>query len=135
MHYSSPAIGTDGTIYVGSWMGYLYALNPNGTLKWRFQTGDSLASSPAIGADGTIYVGSSDNYIYALNPDGKLKWNYQTGDNVASSPAIGADGTVYIGSNDSYLYANHGGTPLSTSAPWPKFHKDNQNTGRASAGK
>ena len=32
---SSPAIGTDGTIYVGSWDNYLYALDPDGTEKWK----------------------------------------------------------------------------------------------------
>ena len=31
--WSSPAIGSDGTIYVGSWDGNLYAINPVGTLK------------------------------------------------------------------------------------------------------
>ncbi len=31
--FSSPAIGADGTIYVGSWGHYLYAINPDGTLE------------------------------------------------------------------------------------------------------
>jgi outer membrane protein assembly factor BamB len=132
---SSPAIGADGTIYVGSVDNYIYALNPDGTLKWRFQTGFYVSSSPAIGADGTIYVGSDDNYIYALNTDGTLKWHFQTGDNVKSSPMIGGGGTVYIGSWDNNVYAIHGDTPLSTSAPWPKFHHNNQNTGRVPSGK
>ncbi len=59
----------------------LYALNPvDGSLKWKYATGNSIDSSPAIGADGTIYVGSYDNYLYALNPaDGSLKWKYATG--------------------------------------------------------
>ena len=56
--YSSPAIGADGTIYVGSDDHKLYAVNPNGTQKWAFNTGIAVDSSPAIGADGTIYVGS-----------------------------------------------------------------------------
>jgi outer membrane protein assembly factor BamB len=102
---SSPAIGDDGTIYIGSDDHYVYALNPDGTLKWRYATGDRVFSSPAIGADGTIYVGSMDDYIYALNPDGTLNWRYATGGNVWSSPAIGADGTIYVGSYDNYVYA------------------------------
>ena len=31
---SSPAVGADGTIYVGSWDRTFYAVNPNGSLKW-----------------------------------------------------------------------------------------------------
>ena len=37
--------------------GILYALNPNGTQQWAYQTGNAVAAAPAIGADGTIYVG------------------------------------------------------------------------------
>ena len=77
---SSPAIGPDGTIYVGSNDKKLYAINPNGTRKWAFSTGGVVKSSPAIGPDGTIYVGSYnilDPYntkLYAINPNGTRKW-------------------------------------------------------------
>ncbi len=93
---SSPAIGSDGTIYVGSYDNYLYAINPDGSLKWRYKTDDRISSSPAIGSDGTIYVGSYDNYLYVINPDVSLKWKYETDFIIDSSPAIGSDGTIYI---------------------------------------
>jgi outer membrane protein assembly factor BamB len=64
--------GADNTIYVGSDDNSLYAINPNGTLKWSYQTGDNVFSSPAIGADGTIYVGSKDYYLYAIQGLGPL---------------------------------------------------------------
>ena len=63
---SSPAIGSDGTIYVGSRDNNLYAINPDGSKKWNFKTRFEVSSSPAIGSDGTIYVGSEDNYLYAI---------------------------------------------------------------------
>ncbi len=103
--YSSPAIGTDGTIYVGSEDYFLYAVNSEGKLKWRFRAGDMIDSSPAIGTDGTIYVGSDDHYLYALNPDGTRRWRFTTFGVIRSSPAIGTDGTIYVGSNDGSLYA------------------------------
>jgi len=102
---SSPAIGPDGTIYAGSDDHYLWAINVNSTIRWRFQTSDWIYSSPAIGSDGTIYVGSHDYNLYAINPNGTLKWSYPTGNIVLSSPAIGSDGTIYVGSNDHNLYA------------------------------
>ena len=64
--HSSPAIGSDGTLYVGSGDNKLYALNPKGTKKWEFATGSWIYSSPAIGSDGTIYVGSDDHKLYAI---------------------------------------------------------------------
>jgi len=33
-------------------------MNPNGTLKWRFETGDEIHGHASIGDDGTIYFGS-----------------------------------------------------------------------------
>ncbi|HHT9112270.1 MAG TPA: Ig-like domain-containing protein [Candidatus Wunengus sp. YC65] len=108
---STPAIGTDSTIYVGSYDSNLYAINPDGTLKWKYKTDDTIESSPAVGTDGVIYVGSNDNKVYAINPDGTLKWSYTTKDNVASSPAVGTNSTVYVGSYDGNLYAiNKDGT-------------------------
>jgi len=107
--FSSPAIGDDGTIYVGElWNGYggkLLAINPNGTRKWSFKTNMSIMGSPAIGDDGTIYVGSGNYYFYAINPNGTLKWKYKTGDWIGGSPSIGDDGTIYVGSYDDYIYA------------------------------
>jgi outer membrane protein assembly factor BamB len=107
---SSPAIGADGTIYVGSYDNKLYAINADGSQKWSFTALDlpallSIKSSPAIGADGTIYFGSEDSNLYAMNPDGSQKWSFTAYVSIESSPAIGADGTIYIGCNNGRLYA------------------------------
>ena len=102
---SSPALGMDGTVYVGSFDSNLYAINPDGAMEWAFPTGASIWSSPAIGTDGTLYVGSSDFGLYAINPEGGLKWSLLSDGPVLSSPAIGKNGTLYIGSDDRNLYA------------------------------
>ena len=109
---SSPAIGADGTVYVGSDDKKVYALDgATGAKKWEFLTGNSVGSSPAIGADGTVYVGSGDKKVYALDgATGAKKWEFLTGNSVYSSPAIGADGTVYIGSGNNKVNALDGAT-------------------------
>ncbi len=110
--YSSPAIGDDGTIYIGSSDYNLYALNENGTEKWRFTSGGVIDSSPAIDSDGIIYVGSNYDKLYAIySNNGTEKWNFTAGGGINSSPAIGTDGTIYVGSSDNKLYAiNPNGT-------------------------
>ena len=118
---ASPAIGSDGTVYVGSsyygnalFHGHFYAFHPNGWMKWMFETAGLVCSSLAVGADGTLYAGSScwdwDNpphsgYFYAIHPDGTVKWMFETKGSVLSSPVIDADGTIYAGSTDKHLYA------------------------------
>jgi len=128
---SSPAIGQDGTIYVGSRDSHLYAIHPDGNLKWKFKTGNEIDASPAIGSDGVIYVGSLDGNVYAVKPDGTQKWKYETGGEVWSSPIISADGTVYVGSTDGKLYAFASESQGLADSPWPMFHHDARHTGHA----
>ncbi|MBT4484776.1 MAG: PQQ-binding-like beta-propeller repeat protein [Candidatus Latescibacteria bacterium] len=115
-NFSSPAIGDDSTVYVGVIRSYpknyfiLYAFNPDGTMKWKYDPHGRYKNDPVIGEDGTVYFGSTGN-LYALNPDGTVKWTFDTSDIGSgntiylSSPAIGNDGTIYIGSDSGYLFA------------------------------
>ena len=59
---STQAIGADGTIYIGDYYGTFYAINPDGSEKWRHDFGEDYFTfpAPAIGADGTIYVVTYD---------------------------------------------------------------------------
>lgn len=122
--YASPALGNDGTIYIGNRSNRFYAVKPDGTIKWSYNTGSVHDSSPAIGSDGTIYVGGRDvvrqqpnenppQYppgfrFFAFNPSGTLKWDKANiGGN--SSPALGPNGTVYFSSSPyNYPYYSAG---------------------------
>jgi outer membrane protein assembly factor BamB len=131
---SSPAIGSDGTVYVGSRDKKLYAINPKSGVKlWEFATrGPIVRSSPAIGSDGTVYVGSDDKKLYAINGKTGVKlWEFETGDWVSSSPAIGSDGTVYVGSRDNKLYAIKTKSKGLANSPWPMRGQNARHTGRA----
>ena len=101
---SSPA-ASNGTIYVGSDDGHLYAIDAvTGTEIWRFKTGDLMYSSPAV-ANGIVYSGSDDGHLYAIDAvTGTVIWKFKTESDVTSSLAL-SNGVVYIGSDDGYLYA------------------------------
>lgn len=66
---SAPALGADGTVYVGSNSGKLYALcGWTGKAKWAFQTDSPITScAPAIGKHGEVYVASSGGTLYSLS--------------------------------------------------------------------
>lgn len=111
---NSPAVGPDGTIYTGSvWdeslqpSAYIHAINPDGTMKWRFETGwfdDQTISSPALGPEGNVYVGAPNKVFYALNSSGAEIWRLQTIDNVVTHPVVAPNGTVYA-KLDGFLFA------------------------------
>src|SRR6185295_11253224 len=60
---SSPVVGADGTIYVGSDSGRLYAITPSGGPKWTFEAGANIIAAPAIAPDGTICAASVDRKL------------------------------------------------------------------------
>src|ERR1051326_985051 len=108
--YSSPAVGRDGTIYVGSSDGRLNAVHSDGTPYWSYLTHGAVIASPALARDETVYFGSLGRSLYAVQADagsssGKLLWSVPTGGEIYSSPAVGVDGTIYVGSLDHMLYA------------------------------
>ncbi|WP_052279228.1 PKD domain-containing protein [Methanosarcina acetivorans] len=104
-------IGSDGTMYIGDRSGTLYAINPNGTLKWGTSIGTKSFPTPAIASDGTIYAGGNDKIVYAINPDGSIKWSYPVGTkSVISSPAIASDGTIYFATSTNLFALKPDGT-------------------------
>lgn len=120
----SPAIAGDGSVYIGSLDGYLYAYHADGSQKWApFNTGGLVDTcSPTIGDDGTVYVGSFSGSLFAIDgATGALKWKQPvaSGGTVANSPALAADGTIYLRSNDGQLAAFSSDGALKWTFPIP----------------
>jgi outer membrane protein assembly factor BamB len=103
---SSPAVGSDGSIYFGAEDGRIYGCRSNGTVKWMpTLTQGAVSSTPAVSGD-AVYFGSWDGRLYAVSASsGSRLWFYATGSYIHSSPAVGKDGTIYVGSGDGSLHA------------------------------
>ncbi len=123
---SSPTLGPDGTVYVISGTGWLFALSPEGEVLWTAQTG------PALSPEGdTVYVSSMDGKLYAVAAPGRggrtgtVRWKFvfadysgrrplvkaavppagADGTGSGASPTVAPDGMVYVGANNSNFYA------------------------------
>ena len=160
---TSPTIDTDGTIYIGTTSkgfaeaedqaGIFFAINPDGTEKWRYDTTPDFQDRPedwksdiystaAIGADGVIYFWSESKYIYVFYRDGTLKEKFIYGEtSTFCSPTITPDGTIYAGEyhynydsasgiHEGAFYAFQFESPGLASTPWPKIHCNTKNTGQ-----
>jgi len=73
-------------------------------VKWRFATGNRVASSP-VWHGGVLYFGSDDGNVYAVDAaTGRQNWKFVTGGPVPATPAV-AGGLVYFPSYDGKFYA------------------------------
>jgi outer membrane protein assembly factor BamB len=68
---ASPAIGTNGLIYIGSDANYFYAINSSdGSGVYSADIGGFVSTCPAIDMAGYLYLGTSYNLIeiYRISP-------------------------------------------------------------------
>jgi polyvinyl alcohol dehydrogenase (cytochrome) len=102
--YSQPTV-VDGTIFLGSGAGMIYALDASsGCLKWNYQAGgpvrEALATAP-LGKNHALLFGDLSGTVYALEAEtGHLLWKKRIEDHEAAlltgSPTV-YEGNVYIG--------------------------------------
>lgn len=101
---STPVIDGDGVLYITSSSNGLYAVYPNGTLKWHQNLIGFQEYSPCIGIDGTIYAGTNERF-HAFYPNGTLRWILPVEKEFTSKPVVDSNGTIYVGTYDGYIYA------------------------------
>ena len=92
-----PVVAANGTIYLVSKAGTLYALDPRGTIQWSITLPAPPAGSPALSDEGTIYVAGKTGTLFAVSSAGRLQWQVQSraGREATAGPIVGQDGTVY----------------------------------------
>lgn len=120
--WMQPAVGPDGTIYVGADDGYLRAVRPDGTLRWVKHLGFGSPQSCLTSAEGWVHVTGPDGEMVVLSPDGRFVSRLDTsglvarpipgwpdrvepGSTLLSYPVIGSDGTIYISDAYNRLWA------------------------------
>ena len=123
---ASVTVGNDGTLYsvidLSSGAGAVIALDPNGSLKWKYETVGAIPDGGVVlGEDGTVYAnggkasGSNGAGVVALGSDGSLKWHYKTESDAQTVPLIDnrgyihfitADATYYILKPDGKLFSS-----------------------------
>jgi outer membrane protein assembly factor BamB len=101
---SKPAVGRDGTIYVGGGMrpgmeptGAVWAIDPaDGSILWAFSA-KAMFREVALAPTGVIYAYSwAGQTLLALNPDGSKRWSVTAEILPYSGFAVGRDATVYF---------------------------------------
>jgi outer membrane protein assembly factor BamB len=95
---SSPTVGSDGTVYITSSDGYMYALNPDGSLKWKYDFGE-IPYSPVMDSNGTIYVPTTGHIFFLSSA---------TGTPERAPLVIKSLGAILTPAQNGLIYANFG---------------------------
>lgn len=104
---SLPEIASDGSVHAISENNRLYALNPDGTLRYQVDLPTGLfqmrpeehvygAIWPLVLPDGTVLIVSDRDTVYAINPHGELAWEQALAAPPAEWPTRSEDGIVYL---------------------------------------
>jgi len=104
--YGPPSVA-NGTVFVGSYTGDVYALNiENGNERWGREMDTEIVGGITVYGD-TIYFGSSDGKLHALDAEdgtNRAGFPFIADDKIWSAPAV-KDGVLYFGTLDHKLYA------------------------------
>jgi outer membrane protein assembly factor BamB len=99
-----PAIGSDGTLYVGTFGSELVALDgTTGSVKWRFNTKDWVWAGPLLDND-MLYFGDLSGNLYAVNAtDGTSVWAVTPNNTIVDTPVISGT-NIYLTTEANSLY-------------------------------
>jgi len=105
----TPALSSDGVLYVGTFNSELVALNSqNGKVLWKAPAAGWVWASPLLLGD-TLYFGDLNGTMHALGLDGKVKWSVQpdsaTSHRAIVDKALVVNDTLYFSSETGTLFA------------------------------
>jgi outer membrane protein assembly factor BamB len=118
---AAPAVGPDGSLYMGDGMGRVHALDPaSGRTRWFYPTAGALTASVVVGDHEMIYAAS--DRLYALHAQtGELLWALEGSSPVHpqpplwiglprsgfAAPATGGNGLLYAIRRHQFPETNH----------------------------
>jgi large repetitive protein len=99
-----PAIGSDGTVYVGTFGSKLFALDGSGKDKWQpFTTQDWVWAGPLLD-NNMLYFGDLSGNLYAVNAsDGTSAWALKPNNSIVDTPVISGT-NLYVTTEADSLY-------------------------------
>lgn len=101
------AVDLNGTSYIGSDDGHLYAYDSEGNQLWSLDTGAPLRSSPVLLQSGELVIGTSAGELLKIDPLSPYEPVVlsSANDSIRTTPEVSELGIIYFGSDDGHVYA------------------------------
>lgn len=123
---SSPVVGEDGTVYVGS-EGGLMAVRENGNRLFIYRGSD--IGTPVIDAQGRIYF-MSNQTLTAINANSTPHWANSLNTTVSGPLTLNRDGLLLVAGDNTILNAINTGSQGLAGNMWPMYQRNARHTGR-----
>ncbi len=101
---STPILTPDGTSYVVSDPGTLYAVSPSGILYWAYHAPGQVRSAPARSEQGMLYLAERGGLLIAVREDGSEAWRIRLRSPARGSPVVHG-GMVYVATRNGEVQA------------------------------
>lgn len=128
---SGPAVGPDGTVYVGTSTG-LIAFNEDVdsfTPRLRFIFVATDVGTPAVDSNNVVYFVSRDR-VHAINPNNTPVWNFYLGAQSDAPLTITRNGKLIVPGQNGVLTSLETGSLGLALEKWPMFQRNARHTGR-----
>ncbi len=108
--HAPPAVGVDGSVYLGTADGYVVSLDTRGRVQWSFTLEGAIAWSPVVDQSGRIYVATTAQRLCSFQSNGALGWQARTPAHVGTELVLASPSGVLFGGTDGnvWAYAEYG---------------------------
>ena len=98
----------DGTILFVNQNNVLYAVHPDGSLRWKQADIQYHEFPPTVTRHGDIFVPTTNGFLMCIAVDGLVKWRHSFGNRTVSPPVVSPGGMAYFILNDRVNNQNRG---------------------------
>lgn len=106
---AQPALGEDGTLYVGTFSGEMLALSSQtGAIRWRFQAAGWIFSGAVLNGNNLLFGDMKGNLYMLSASTGSKVWEVAVGDEAAKNAIVNTpliqDQTIYVSTETDTIY-------------------------------
>jgi peptide/nickel transport system permease protein len=114
-----PAVSASGVVFVASFDRKIYALEPDGRLRWETLLPETPVAGPSLDREGRVYVADRSGGLIQLSSKGEIIWQFSPQDNnpATSSPVVAPDGKIYYARGRKIQAVSRKGEPLWQAQP------------------
>jgi outer membrane protein assembly factor BamB len=106
---ATPAVAPDGTIVVADLGGFVHALRPDGSVRFRYLGGcDYWLAAPVVDGAGTVFIGDPLGRLHVIDLQGAGQRLFEASRSLQARGSFDSTGRFYLPCADGHVYVFSG---------------------------